>query len=141
MKPRTFIDTNVFIYAFEYPECNSAKIVDLINKGIIEAIVSEQVVKEVIRYFEKYHNINLARLFRRYLFEACIVITRDQVMDEMNKYKGKIKEKDLEQIAVTKELNIKYLIALDRDFNDFEEYITPRKFIKSMNLKEANIEY
>ena len=62
-------------------------------------------------------------------------------MDEMNKYKGKIKEKDLEQIAVTKELNIKYLIALDRDFNDFEEYITPRKFIKSMNLKEANIEY
>src|SRR3989344_6979707 len=108
MKPRTFIDTNVFIYAFEYPECNSAKIVDLINKGIIEAIVSEQVVKEVIRYFEKYHNINLARLFRRYLFEACIVITRDQVMDEMNKYKGKIKEKDLEQIAVTKELNIKY---------------------------------
>lgn len=141
MKARVFIDTNVFIYAFEYPECNSAKIIDLINKGIIEAIVSEQVVKEIVRYFEKHHNINLTRLFRRYLFEACIVTTKSQVSDEMSKYKDKIKDKDLEQIAVTKKLGIKYLIAYDRDFKDFEEYITPKEFVKLMKLKETNTEY
>ncbi len=45
---RVFIDTNVFIYAFEYPHSNSAIILDLLNKGEIEAVVSERVVHEVV---------------------------------------------------------------------------------------------
>ena len=141
MKPRAFIDTNVFIYAFEYPESNSSKIVNLINTGEIEAVVSEQVVKEITKYFEKYHSLDLARLFRRYLLEACIVIPRSEVLDIMIKYKDKIKEKDLEQLAATKKLGIKYLIAYDRDFKDFEEYITPKKFVKLIKLKEAETEF
>lgn len=44
MKRRIFLDTNVFIYAFEFPDCNSGKIINLINKGQIEAIISEQVL-------------------------------------------------------------------------------------------------
>lgn len=41
MKCRVFLDTNVFIYAFEFPESNSNKIIGLLNKGQIEAVISE----------------------------------------------------------------------------------------------------
>lgn len=47
MKFRVFLDTNVFIYAFEFPESNSNKVIDLLNKGQIEAVISERVLKEV----------------------------------------------------------------------------------------------
>lgn len=57
MRFRIFIDTTTFIYAFEYPKSNSAKITELINKGEIEVIISERVLKEVTRYFEKFHNL------------------------------------------------------------------------------------
>jgi hypothetical protein len=39
----------------------------------------------------------------------------------MNQYRGKIKEKDLEQLAVVKKLGLKYLVSYDRDFASFQE--------------------
>jgi len=141
MRYRVFIDTNVFIYAFEYPESNSAKVLRLLSERKIEAVISEQVVKEVIKYFEKYHSLKLARLFRRYLLGSCILIQRNAVLDTIQEYANQIKEKDLEQIAITKKLGIRYLIAYDRDFENFTEYITPKNFIKTMKIKEANSEY
>lgn len=41
MRPRVFLDTNLFIYAFEFPRSNSKKIVDLLNQNKFEAIISE----------------------------------------------------------------------------------------------------
>jgi hypothetical protein len=52
----------------------------------------------------------------------------------MDRYRGQIKEKDLEQIAVAKMLGLKYLVSYDRDFEAFEEYKTPKEFIKTLNL-------
>jgi len=47
-------------------------------------------------------NLDLIRLFRRYLVSSCIIVPKYEVEDEMNKLKDKIKKKDLEQIAVVK---------------------------------------
>ena len=69
MKFRVFLDTNVFIYAFEFPQCNSNKIIDLLNKGQIEAVISERVLKEVQSYFKKFYSKDLASAFRDYLFK------------------------------------------------------------------------
>lgn len=41
----------------------------------------------------------------------------------MDRYRGQIKEKDLEQIAVAKMLGLKYLVSYDLDFESFEESI------------------
>ncbi len=135
------MDTNVFIYAFEFPESNSAKVIALLNKGEIKAFVSTRVVLEVMRYFEKHHGIVLARKFRHYLLEVCHVISQNQVVNSMQEYKKQIKDKDLEQLAVVKWLGLRYLIAYDRDFEKFEEYITPKNFIKFAGSKEADTEY
>lgn len=141
MKRRIFLDTNVFIYAFEFPDCNSGKIINLLNKGQIEAIISEQVLKEVQAYFKKYYSKDLVSIFRDYLLRTCTVVFSVDVKREMAKYKRVIKGKDLEQLAVVKKLGIKFLVSYDRDFEAFEEYITPKEFIKEMGIKAGLSSY
>ena len=141
MKRRIFLDTNVFIYASEFPACNSSKIINLLNKGQIEGIISEQVLKEVQAYFKKYYSKDSAAIFRDYLLRTCTVVFSVDVKREMAKYKKVIKSKDLEQLAVVKKLGIKYLISYNRDFEAFEEYITPREFIKEMGIKAGLSNY
>lgn len=63
------------------------------------------------------------------------------VREEMDRYRGQIKEKDLEQIAVAKRLGLKYLVSYDRDFEAFEEYKTPKEFIKALNLQSAEDDF
>lgn len=141
MRLRVFLDTNIFIYAFEFPESNSNKIIDLLNKGQIEALTSEQVLKEVQAYFKKFHNKDLASTFRAYILRTCTITFAADVKKEMAKYKNLIKDKDLEQLATVKKLGIKFLIAYDRDFEGFDEYITPKTFLKEMGIKTAASEY
>ncbi len=141
MKHRVFLDTNVFIYAFEFPDSNSNTIIEQLNDKKIEAVISERVVKEVYRYFRKYHDKPLADTFRKYLYEACRVILAKDVKDAMKKYMGQIKEKDLEQLAVVREYGIKYLISLDRDFEGQEEYRTPKEFVELMYGKGEKNEF
>jgi hypothetical protein len=69
------------------------------------------------------------------------VIPSSQLQKVMTRYKGRIKEKDLEQLAVVKKLGLRFLIAYDRDFEPFEEYVTPKKFLKSLDLETAEEEF
>ena len=85
--------------------------------------------------------MELARKFRKYIINSAIVIPEDLVKDFMHKLKGKIKEKDLEQLAVVRKYHIKYLVAYDRDFRDIEEYKTPKEFIKIVGLRAADSEF
>ena len=141
MRRRVFLDTNVFIYAFEFPECNSAKVIDLLNKGQIEALISERVLKEVQSYFKKFHSKDLAALFRDYLLRTCLIVFPGDLKRDMLRYRKLVKAKDLEQLAAVKKLGIKYLVAYDRDFEPFEEYVTPMAFIKEAGLKPAASDY
>lgn len=141
MKRRVFLDSNVFIYAFEFPGSNSSKIIDLLNDEIIEAVISERVITEVYRYFRKFHVKRLADTFRKYLYNSCTVVLNKHVKQAMSKYRGQIKEKDLEQLTVVKEYGIKYVISYDRDFNDVEEYRTPKQYVEFMGLNSSDNEY
>lgn len=112
MKLRVFLDTNIFIYAFEFPVSNSSRIIGLLNRGAIEGIISDRVVCEVQSYFKKYYGKDLAGYFRDFLLVSCVVISSFQVDKEIVRYRGRIKEKDLEQLAVTKKLGLKFLFCL-----------------------------
>ena len=141
MRPRVFLDTNIFVFAFEFPESNSNKVIGLLNKGQIEAITSEQVLKEVQAYFKRFYDKDLASSFRDYILRTCTVMFSSDVKREVLQYKGLIKDKDLEQLATAKKLGIKFLLSYDRDFENFDEYITPKKFIKEMGIKSASTDY
>ena len=141
MKFKVFLDSTVFIYSFERPNSNSRKIMGLLNENTIIAVTSTRVIKEVTKYFENYYDLELARKFRKYIINSSIVIPENLVKDFMLKLKGKIKEKDLEQLAVVRKFHIKYLVAYDRDFKNIEEYKTPKEFIKIFGLKAAESEF
>lgn len=141
MRPRVFLDTNVFIYAYEFPQSNSRKIVELLNRAEMEVVISERVLQETQRYFKKYYGKDLAGAFRRYLLLSCTVIPSSQLQKAMTRHKGRIKEKDLEQLAVVKKLGLRFLISYDRDFEPFEEYVTPKKFLKSLDLETTEEEF
>ncbi len=141
MKFKIFLDSTVFIYSFEMPHSNSKTIIQLLNENKIDAVTSTRVIKEVARYFENFYDLELARKFRKYIISSSIVIPEDLVKDFMHKLKGKIKEKDLEQLAVVRKYNIQYLISYDRDFKNIEEYKTPKEFIKIFGLRTANSEF
>jgi predicted nucleic acid-binding protein len=141
MRYRIFLDTNVFIYAFEFPASNSHRIIQLLNEGHVEAVISERVLKEVHVYFKKFHDKDLAALFRDYLLRTCTVVLSLDIRSELEKYRALIKDKDLEQVTAVKELGIKYLVAYDRDFEKIREYITPKAFIKEMGFKPAASSY
>jgi len=141
MRPRVFLDTNIFVFSFEFPESNSNKVIGLLNKGQIEAITSEQVLKEVQAYFKRFYDKDLASSFRDYILRTCTVMFSSDVKREVLQYKGLIKDKDLEQLATAKKLGIKFLLSYDRDFENFDEYITPKKFIKEMGIKSASTDY
>lgn len=141
MRLRVFLDTNIFIYAFEFPESNSNKLINLLNKGQIEAVISERVLKEVQSYFKRFYDKNLAALSRDYLLRTCTVIFSSDLKKEIKLYKNQIKDKDLEQLAAVRKLGIKYLISYDRDFEGIEEYVTPQAFIEILDLKSASSDY
>ncbi len=141
MKLRVFLDTNIFIYAYEFHESNSNKIIDLLNKGQIEAVISERVLKEVMTYFKKFYDKDLAATLRDYLLRTCSIVFSGDIRNEMRLYKNQIKDKDLEQLASVKKLGIKFLVAYDRDFEKFEEYIIPKAFIKQLSLKPSPSDY
>ena len=137
MKHKVFLDSAVFIYSFERPDSNSRRIINLLNENKLIAVSSTRVIKEVTRYFENFYDLELARKFRKYILSSSIVIPENLVKDFMQKLKGKIKEKDLEQLAVVRKYNIKYLVSYDRDFRNIDEYRTPNEFIKMIGLKPS----
>ncbi len=141
MKLRVFLDTNVFIYAFEFPESNSYKIIELLNKGIIEAVISERVIKEVMTYFRKFYNKDMASSFRDYLLRTCTIVFHSEVKQDMGLYKEVIKNKDLEQLTVVKKYGIRFLISYDKDFEKCDEYFTPKSFIEYINYEPSTTEF
>jgi len=141
MKPIVFLDSAVFIFASEFNNSNSAKVIELLISNKIKVIISEKVLKEVTSYFEKFYTIKDARKMRRLITSSCTMVKRKFVEDKISLLKGKIKEKDLEHLAVVRKLGIKYLISYDKDFKNIQEYLTPKQFITLLGEKSNKEEF
>lgn len=141
MKPSVFIDSSVFILAKKFPASNSAKIVELLANDEIDATISAKVLQELTSYFKRTQNKNVASDYRFFLIQSCRIIEKEEILPEIQKWKNRIKKKDLEHLATVKAMSIKYLIAYDRDYRPFQEYITPKQFIKSLGLTPAETEF
>jgi predicted nucleic acid-binding protein len=141
MRSRVFLDSNVFINAFENSDSNSLIIIEMLTSGEIEAVVSERVLKEVMRYFKCHYGREYVAFFRDYILQSCVVVFAREIRGEMGHLKGRIKDKDLEQLAATRALGLRYLVSFDRHFEPFEEYITPKRFVESLGRKARPSEY
>ena len=138
---KTFIDSSVFIWALTTPQSNSSKIVELLTEGKLKASINELVLEEVTNYLVNYNSENKVYKTQQLLSTSCKVIPRSEIQVEMKKCAGKIKEKDLEHLATAKHLKVDYIIAFDRDYEPFPEYVTPKQFVKIIGLKASETEY
>lgn len=143
-KPRrAYLDSMVFVFG-RLEECNSRLVLFLAQLGEFEVVTSELVVEEVERFFRENFSREAGYLARKFVEELSFrIVRRSDVKAEMDLLKGKIKGKDLENVAAVKHENLKFLVAYDKDYEDagIKEYITPKEFVKLFKLKPYDKEY
>ena len=133
----------VFIFG-RLEECNSRLVLFLAQLGEFEVVTSELVLEEVERFFRDNFGRQAGYVSRRFVEElSARIVRKDEVKTEMSALKGKIKAKDLENLAAVKHENLVYLVAYDNDYEEakVEEYITPKEFVKLFKLKPYKMEH
>jgi len=133
----------VFIFG-RLEECNSRLVLFLAQLGEFEVVTSELVVEEVERFFRDNFGRQTGYVARRFVEELSVrIVRRDEIKTEMSGLKGRIKAKDLENLAAVKHENLAYLVAYDNDYEEarVREYITPKKFVELFKLKPYKTEY
>ena len=133
----------IFIFG-RLEECNSRLVLFLAQLGEFEVVTSELVLEEVEKFFRQNFSRQAGYLSRRFVEElSSRIVKRDEIKTEMDTLKGKIKAKDLENIAAVMHETLKYLVAYDEDYEEakIKEYITPKEFVKLFGLKPYKMEY
>ncbi|MBI5635438.1 PIN domain-containing protein [Candidatus Micrarchaeota archaeon] len=139
---RALLDSSAIIFSFEYPNSNSRLVFDLVQEGKLSGVVSEKALAEVKRVFSLRKNERFLFLLEKIIRKNFEVVPRSEIGREIKYWRGKIKEKDLEHLATAKNRKVKYIIALDRDFEKFAEYHTPKKFVeKALKIRGFETEY
>lgn len=140
-RPRVLLDTNVFVFGLERTKSNSAIILKEMSEGALEVVITERVFRETIMYFRRNYSKKTVAKVRLFLAAGSTVIPQSLIITELRRWKGEIKEKDLENLATVKALGIRHLVSLDRHYDAFPEHISPRKFVESIGLKPSETEY
>jgi len=140
---RAYLDSMIFIFG-RLEECNSRLVLFLAQLGEFEVVTSELVIEEVERFFRENFSRQAGYISRRFAEElSSRIVRRDETKMEMSALKGKIKAKDLENVAAVRHENLEYLVAYDEDYEEagIKEYITPKEFVKLFRLRPYDMEY
>lgn len=140
---RAYLDSMVFIFG-RLEECNSRLVLFLAELGEFEVVTSELVVGEVEMFFRENFSREAGYLARKFVEGlSSSIVRRSDMKAERDMLKGKIKERDLENVAAVKHESLEYLVAYERDYGetDVKEYITPKEFVKLFKLKPYDKEY
>ena len=131
MPSRAFLDSNVFIFAFERPRSNSRRVVDLLAAGELHGVVTDRVVREVMGYFRRRHGKDRAAQFRDLILLTCDLVLESDlgVVREFNDLVG---PKDAGAVAATRSLGLAFLVSTDSDFARVREHRTPRAFLAEL---------
>jgi predicted nucleic acid-binding protein len=143
VKLRVYLDTNVFVYGL-LEDCNSSIILSTAEAGDLEVVASELVVEEVQMVFKRLAGREVGFYAGRYVETlAAKIVKREEMKSEIMENRGKIKDKDVENIAAVRHENLEFLVAYDKDYEDMPEYITPKDFIERLGIgiREYDMEY
>lgn len=129
MPGRAFLDSNVFIFGFERPRSNSHRILEFLTEGGLRGVVTDRVLREVMGYFRKYYDKDLAAKFRDLILLTCeLVIEEDLHIDRV--LTDLVGPKDAGALAAVRALGLARLVSTDADFADVPEHRTPREFLR-----------
>ena len=135
-----FVDSSVILSFINFPQSNSASVIRLIIQKRFQGLVSEKVLEEVKRIITEKNGEREAFATMQLIRHNFKIASAKEAEPELEKWRGRIKEKDLEHLACAKLFKAK-IIAFDRDFQPFPEYLTPKKFLESIGEKTSETEY
>jgi len=94
-------------------------------------VVTDRVVREVMKYFRRRHGKDLAAQFRDLILLTCeLVLESDlEVGRELQDLVG---TKDAGAVAATRALGLAFLVSTDSDFARVPEHRTPGAFVDEL---------
>ena len=132
MPSKAFFDSNVFIFGFERPRSNSRRILDLLVDGELRGVVTDRVVREVMRYIRRYYGKDLGGKFRDLMLLTCeLLLEEDFPIDpELSALVG---AQDAGALAAVRSSGLSRLVSTDSDFAKVPEHRTPREYLRELN--------
>ena len=138
---RAFLDASVLIFAIERPASNSAVVVELALAGRLQAVVDEEVLAEIARFFRKRRGRSFAWLYAEQVRRVARVVTRDECRADFDALGGQLKQSDRLHLAASRTTGTRHLIAYDEDFQPFKEYMTPRQAVRRLGRAPKETEW
>ena len=137
---KLFVDSSTIIIGIKNPNSNSSLVLDLIREKKVEAITSQKALEEVTEFFSINNGKNFGSKVNFFVKQFFVVIPRHVVQKEIKKFADKIKDKDLEHLATSKFAGAK-IVAVDKHFKPFKEYLTPKQMIQKLGLKPYDTDF
>ena len=106
----------------------------MLRAGEIQGVVTDRIVREVMRHFRREHGEDLAAQFRDFILTTCeLVLEADTIIPRV--LVGLVGRKDAGALAATRELGLARLVSTDRDFAQASEHRTPREYLSEIGEK------
>ncbi|MEW6377664.1 MAG: putative toxin-antitoxin system toxin component, PIN family [Thermodesulfobacteriota bacterium] len=134
-KIKVFIDTNVLIAGVNSVTGASATILDLCETGVIQMVVSQQVLIETDRNFAAKFPQLVGR-FRQFIHNLAPLMVEDSTPESIKKTATIIDRKDAPILAAAQNANVDFLITLDK-----RHFLNPKTRQKVMLKVVSPIEF
>src|SRR4030067_1192530 len=112
-KINVFFDTNVLIAGINSVTGASATLLDLCEAGVLQMVVSRQVLIEADRNFAAKFPQLVGR-FRQFTHNLAPLMVEDPTADSMEKAASIVDRKDAPILAAAQNANVDFLITLDK---------------------------
>ncbi len=134
-KIKVFIDTNVLIAGLHSITGASATLLDLCEAGVIQMVVSRQVLIEADRNFAAKFPELIDR-FRQFMRSLAPLMVEDPTPESMEKAATIVDRKDAPILAAAQNANVDFLITLDK-----RRFLNPKTRQKVMLQVASPIEF
>ena len=140
---RIFLDTNIYIIGFKYPNTNSAKILTEIESQNVMVIQSDYLYEEVLEYFRRTEGKDSVGLYRRFL----LTVPNNEYVDKyvwslfIQDYTDLVGDvDDLPHICCYFASNCDYFVTTNRRLTQMKigekvNFLNPSEFIEHLGLE------
>lgn len=134
-KIKVFIDTNVLIAGVNSVTGVSATLLDLCEAGVLQMVVSRQVLIEADRNFTAKFPQWVGR-FRQFMHNLAPLMVEDPTPESIKKAAAIVDRKDAPILAAAQNANVDFLITLDK-----KHFLNPKTRQKMMLKVVSPIEF
>ena len=134
-KIKVFIDTNVLIAGVNSVTGASATLLDLCEAGVLQMVVSRQVLIEADRNFTAKFPQWVGR-FRQFMHNLAPLMVEDPTPESIKKAAAIVDRKDAPILAAAQNANVDFLITLDK-----KHFLNPKTIQKMMLKVVSPIEF